>query len=284
MAGYVRMYRKVTEHPVFAHPGLFRLWSYCLMRANWRSTTTMIPGTLTATEVKRGQFITGREKLFETLYGHDFAGESKPAPRSLWRWMDALESLGCINMQTLSSRCTLVTVCNYETYQGDDDDECPADDQPASSPCPADRRSDMRSDVQPIGAPVSTNKEEKERKKGRNKKPPAVSLEECLKSCEQVHLEISPVWHQWMTYKHERGDTFTATGLKSAVTHLGNKIAAVGVSAVAEAILKAMAMNWAGWDYEAKGSHKPQPSPPPPPNQPIIERFKPVDLRNMAAP
>jgi hypothetical protein len=76
--GYIQLHRKVMEHPVFEHDGLYRLWSYCLMRANWKEAKTMVPGTLTPIEIRRGQFITGREKLYAALYGENYKGEKTP--------------------------------------------------------------------------------------------------------------------------------------------------------------------------------------------------------------
>jgi hypothetical protein len=99
-------------------------------------------------------------------------------------------------------------------------------------------------------------REEKRREEKNKKTRGVVSLADSLKTCEQVHIEISPVWHQWLTYKHERGDKLTETGLRSAVTHLNGKVAAHGSQAVAAAIVKAMASNWQGWDQNGTFDHK----------------------------
>lgn len=125
--GYVKLHREIESHPTFAHDGLFRLWSYCMLRANWKDTQWLIPGTTTSMVVRRGQFITGRESLHSRLYGPEYRGEHRPASRTLWRWLESLCHMKCITMDTVSNRCTLVTVCNYEAYQGDDDSECPGE-------------------------------------------------------------------------------------------------------------------------------------------------------------
>jgi hypothetical protein len=243
--GYVKLHREILEHPVFVHPGVFHLWCYCLMRANWKDSKAMVPGTLRQIEVRRGQFITGRESLFANLYAN--TKQSPPTPRTVWRWLETLEEYGSLRVQTLSGRCSLVTVCNYDTYQSEDSGGCPADVQLASSSRPG--------DVQVSILPASTVEEVKKGRKERSK-PMVVSLADSLKTCEQVHIEISPVWHQWLTYKHERGDKLTETGLRSAVTHLNGKVAAHGSQAVAAAIVKAMASNWQGWDQNGTFDHK----------------------------
>lgn len=127
--GYVKLHRELMDHPIFAHDGLYRLWSYCLLRANWKDADWMIPGTTTSVTVKRGQFITGRESLHADLYGSEYSGgeSQKPVSRTLWRWLETLERMRCIDTQNMSNRCTLVTVCNYETYQNDDSGECPTE-------------------------------------------------------------------------------------------------------------------------------------------------------------
>jgi hypothetical protein len=105
-----------------------------------------------------------------------------------------------------------------------------------------------------------------------------------LKTCEQVHVEISPVWHQWLTYKHERGETYTEAGLKAAVTHLANRIAAHGTAAVADAMLKAMGNTWSGWDQNGTFTKSAQPiQSPTPTKSPLpVAKFPPVDFKNAA--
>jgi hypothetical protein len=157
--GYVKLHREVMDHPAFCHDGIFRLWCYCLLRANWKDSNWMIPGTTNSVVVSRGQFITGRESLHTELYGLKYNGESvsKPVSRTLWRWLESLERMQCITTQNVSNRCTLVTVCNYETYQNDDSSDCPAAVPPVSNRCPA------------AVPPVSTDKESKNIRKKEGK-------------------------------------------------------------------------------------------------------------------
>ena len=130
--GYIKMHREVMEHPVFAHDGLFRLFSFLLFKANWKESVWLIPGTTESVKVKRGQLVTGRESLTVSLYP-----SSGPSSRTVWRMVEALRELGCIETKNMSSRCTLITICNYETYQNDDSEPCPGDVQVVSRLCPA---------------------------------------------------------------------------------------------------------------------------------------------------
>jgi hypothetical protein len=269
--GYIQLHRKVMEHPVFEHDGLYRLWSYCLMRANWKEAKTMVPGTLTPIEIRRGQFITGREKLYAALYGENYKGEKTPTSRTLWRWLETLQDLECVKLETVSKRCTAVTVCNYELYQSCDDDGCPTDST-----------SERTTDVPPIVPPVSTNKESN---KGRKKKGNTLSLEQMLVSVDQVPVELRAAWTQWLTYKAQKKQCFVPVGLTSAVTHLKNEAAAHGWRAVEAGINTAMASNYSGWNVSLPSQQQPRMLfPDPPQNKPIEKTFTPVDLRHANRP
>jgi hypothetical protein len=145
MAGdWIKLHRKMLDSPIFRHDGLFRLWAYCLLAANWRPRKWLVPGTLREVAVGRGQFVTGRLSLHQTLYprrdeeGELIEREWTPCPRTVWRWLEALRVMGCVNIETMSNRCSLVTVCNYSLYQEMPDGSCPADVPLMSRSCPAD--------------------------------------------------------------------------------------------------------------------------------------------------
>lgn len=255
--GFVKLHRDSMDHAVFQDEWLWKLFCWCVMRANFRdfnSARGLIP---------RGSFSMGRIQA---------AGELNASPSKVYRGLSRLEAMGSVKLKA-NSLFTVVTVCNYETYQPSEDDRRTADEQPTDSERTADEQRQ------------NTSRRRQEGKKGRSNKAQPASLEECLKTCEQVHIEISPVWHQWLTYKHEMGQAYTQTGLKSAVTLVSNKIATHGVAAVADAILRSMASNYKGWDwaFEAKSKGSPA-SPPPAINQPVPTKVKKVDWSNAAAP
>ena len=82
----------------------------------------------------------------------------------------------------MSNRCSVVTICNYETYQDVDDDASPSAVPLVSRTCPA-------------GVPhVSTTEEGKERKEVKKKKdgftPPTV--DEVKAYCKQRKNNIDP--------------------------------------------------------------------------------------------
>lgn len=103
---WVKQHRAIMDHAVWADPFLFQLFSWCVMRAAWKKTTSRgIP-------VNVGQFITGRNKAAEELH---------VAPSKWYRGVHALAAppYECISLEVNSS-WTRITVCNYSTYQSAD--------------------------------------------------------------------------------------------------------------------------------------------------------------------
>lgn len=140
---WIKLNRKLLESPIIQHPGMSQLWMYCLLRANWAPGKWLIPGTLKEVAIPRGSFITGREALHRTLYakrdkdGHLIRRDFTPTSRTLWNWLYALREMQCVELQVVSSRCTMVSICNYSTYQDQDILPFPGSFQQASSTFPA---------------------------------------------------------------------------------------------------------------------------------------------------
>lgn len=129
MAGdWIKLHRKALSSAVFKHAGLWQLWSYCLLRANWQERTVQIPGTAQRIALKRGQFLTGREALHANLYperdefGRKIRRDSAPpAPFTVWRWLQNLEKAGRLRIESVQ-QYSIVTVCKYDSYQYGTDD------------------------------------------------------------------------------------------------------------------------------------------------------------------
>jgi len=118
---WIRLYRKVLESQVFANAELLKLWMLCLLRANYRDRFVPVEGRTSPVLVRRGQFLTGRYALHREFYPKP-SGSDKAA-LTVWRWLESLRDMGCVNIET-NNRFSLVTVVNYEVYQsGDSEDE-----------------------------------------------------------------------------------------------------------------------------------------------------------------
>lgn len=118
-SGWVKLWRSAMDSAVFCDrdPFIFKLFCWCVMKAAhkadvWQGET-----------IERGQFITGRFSA---------ARELQVDPNKIVRGFARLAELGCIETKA-NSRRTLVTVCNYTTYQSSDNANRTAGEQQVNS-------------------------------------------------------------------------------------------------------------------------------------------------------
>ncbi len=52
-----------------------------------------------------------------------------------WRWLMSLEKMGCVSLWSVFSRCTVVTVVKYTTYQDASESDVQVDVQPVFNSC-----------------------------------------------------------------------------------------------------------------------------------------------------
>lgn len=109
MEGYIALHRKLLDSEVFASPELLHLFIYCLLKANHKERFVPVNNGRSTTPIKvgRGQFITGRKAMAEAL------GIPPSTARNRLAKLQALEIL----TQKKDRHYTLVTICNYDTYQ-----------------------------------------------------------------------------------------------------------------------------------------------------------------------
>ena len=122
LGGWVKLYRSLLDHPVWSHHNAARTLTWIFMRVNWKV------GYYKGNPVPRGSLITGRHA------GAEAVGLS---PSSFQRALDKLVELGCITLKADNQK-TIVTLCNYERYQGDEQSERTADGQRMDSGWTAD--------------------------------------------------------------------------------------------------------------------------------------------------
>lgn len=134
MADWIKVHRKLLDNPIMHHDGLCRLWLYCLLRANWKPAKVLLPGTTRSYDVPRGSFLTGRFSLHSALYpASDKREMPSPSESTVWRWLKSLENMGCLNLKSVDGRCTMISICNYSTYQDSDRTIRTAGEQPVNS-------------------------------------------------------------------------------------------------------------------------------------------------------
>lgn len=99
--GWICLHRKSIDSRVFSDDFHWRLFCWCLLKANWK------PGFFKGRTIPRGSFITGRESAAEQL------GVSSSRFR---RGVEKLKEYGCISVEA-TNRFTLIHIEKYEEYQ-----------------------------------------------------------------------------------------------------------------------------------------------------------------------
>ncbi|MBW1697846.1 MAG: hypothetical protein JRH18_19960 [Deltaproteobacteria bacterium] len=121
--GYVKMWRKSKDSSVFAHEGLWKLFCLCLMKACHKETEVTIPGILQPIKLKPGQFVTGRESLWEEYHQLHLKKKPrrKPAPHAitLFRWLLTLQDMSILHIKTYN-KYSIITIFNWNRYQQDE--------------------------------------------------------------------------------------------------------------------------------------------------------------------
>ncbi len=155
MDGWVKLHRKSIDSRVFARPELWKLWCLCLILANYRDQWAEVPGVLSPVLVKRGQFITGRFQLHSAYYPK--RRKTDKSPSTVWRWLAELEKWENLHIKT-HKRFTLVTICNYSTYQAASGENEQQNEPLVNNRCTTGEQ------------PVHTTKKEEESKEGKEGK------------------------------------------------------------------------------------------------------------------
>ncbi len=100
---WIKLHRKMLEHPVLRNPWLCQLWVWCLLRANYSEQQ------FEDIVLQPGQFATGRDRGAESL---------KVSPSKFRRGLVKLSSPSWKLIELKSdSRFSVVTICNWKTYQ-----------------------------------------------------------------------------------------------------------------------------------------------------------------------
>jgi hypothetical protein len=153
--GYVKLHRDAMDHSVFRDEWLWKVFCWCVMKANFR------PVTGAHQTVPRGAFTTGRNRAAEEL---------DASPSRVYRAFDRLKALGCITVKP-NNNWTTITVCNYETYNSTEDDDRTTNGQPADN----ERTSGDTTNGHSIKNPI--NQEAKKPRSNTPKPPRGIAVE-----------------------------------------------------------------------------------------------------------
>ena len=115
--GYVKLYRSLLDSPIFKNPALAHFWQYCLLKASYKDHVALVG--YQRIDLEPGQFVFGRKVA---------AAKTGLTEKVVRRCVRALASLSCIEVGRKRAADgarlhTVITICNWERYQGRDKDE-----------------------------------------------------------------------------------------------------------------------------------------------------------------
>jgi hypothetical protein len=204
--GYVKLHREAEDHEVFDDPWLWKVFTWCMMRANFRDS-----------KVQRGSFTTGRIEAADRL---------RSSPSRVYRAFQRLEALGCVTLKS-NNRFTTVTLCNYGSYQGDDEAERTTNEQRMNS-----QRTTSEQQMNNKKTLLEEGEESKEGKKGR-KAAAAVPLPEVLQT-----PEFEAAWADWKAHRTEIKKALKPTQEAEQLRQFAQWGVPRGVAAIRHTILK----------------------------------------------
>lgn len=103
-AGFILLYRQITEWEWYQNPNTFRVFLHCLLMANFTD------GRFEGKEIKRGQFVTSLPSLSD---------QTSLSIRQVRVALDHLIMTGELTSKAYS-RFRVITVVNYDKYQNND--------------------------------------------------------------------------------------------------------------------------------------------------------------------
>lgn len=126
--GWIKLYRKITDSPVWSDPYYLKLWMYCLMKATHKEREVIL-GNQIVTLIP-GQFITGRKSLFNEL-NEGMKPNQKLSERTWYRYLENLEKWEMLTIKK-TNKYSVVSIIKWNDYQETDHqltNSCPSIDQ-----------------------------------------------------------------------------------------------------------------------------------------------------------
>lgn len=146
MEGWIKIGRKLLDWEWYDTPGMVELWIHLLLRANYEDRKWR--GGI----IKRGQLITSVSALSE---------ERGYSVKQIRTMLTRLEDSGCIVKQG-TNKYTIITICNYDTYQTFEDDEGQAKGEQRANEGQAKGEQEERFSPDPFSKDIKEGKKEKE--------------------------------------------------------------------------------------------------------------------------
>jgi hypothetical protein len=114
-AGYIIIQRCLLEDPLLRDDAYFRAWLWLVSEAAWKSRRVIVTNgrKIEIVDLDRGQLSHSRSYMAKTW------GWSEKRVRT---FLNRLQRAGMIDIQAGRLQ-TVITICNYDMYQGEHDDE-----------------------------------------------------------------------------------------------------------------------------------------------------------------
>lgn len=166
--GWIRLHRKMTDWRYYGLPNVMAVFVHLLLTANHKN------GFVFGVEVKRGQVLTSEDSIMRSIR------IKRGALRGV---LTKLEESGEI-VRKSTNKYSLITVCNYDSYQGgtDANNQQPAINEPSA---------EHQEDINPTSAeqPPATNNNDKNVKNGKNerKEEENIALQNAKSEFEAFH-------------------------------------------------------------------------------------------------
>lgn len=146
MQGWIKLHRKLIKWEWYQDPNMVHLFIYLLLMANHQD------GQWQGIPVKKGQLITGRKKLSE---------ETGLSQQKIRTCLNKLKSTSELTIHP-TNRFSIITLCNYSTYQISDGETNQQPNQPT--------RTQATNNQPTINQQLTTNNKVKNKKKDNNGK------------------------------------------------------------------------------------------------------------------
>jgi hypothetical protein len=225
---WIKLFRRIKHSSVACDEGLFATWTMLLVSVNWRK------GWFKMHRIEPGQMAFSWRSLPQRLYPQMV---KPPSVNTLRRRFTQLQHLGMISVQTIGGNFSVVTICNWRTYQ----EGVATIDTLADTPVDtvADTLVDTLADTKCIKA-VDTDIR-KEGKKGKKEETPLPPL--------PPDLDV-PEFRESLTAWLESHKPYRPAGLKALVTRAAKRAETHGVDGVCSAMQQAMSNGYQGWDKD----------------------------------
>ena len=110
MAGWVRLHRCIMDKAIWKNHNLYRVFSWCIMKATWQPYETIVG--MTKVVLEPGQFIFGR---------YEAAAELLMKPSTVFDCMKWLKANSTIDIKS-DNKKSVITIINWPFYQSGEDE------------------------------------------------------------------------------------------------------------------------------------------------------------------